>query len=84
MTTNTSESLSKINFILNKPSNWLPWFFVIQDTTKTNKVWQYIDLLKKKDELLKLEPPKQPIPADVLPAATLIAKLDPNQLIAYN
>jgi len=58
MTTNINKSLSKINLILNKPSNWLPWFFVIQDTAKTNKVWQYINPLKKKDELLKLEPPK--------------------------
>ena len=37
-----------------------------------------------KDELPKLGPPHRPVPADVLPNATSIAKLDPNQLIAYN
>ena len=84
MTTNTSESSSKINLILDKPSDWLPWFFVIQDTAKTNKVWEYIDPSKKKDELPKLEPPKRPTPADVLPAATSIAQLDQTQLTAYN
>ena len=39
---------------------------------------QYINLSKMKDKLLKLEPLKQPTPTDVLPAAILIAKLDPN------
>ncbi|OCL00786.1 uncharacterized protein K441DRAFT_531505, partial [Cenococcum geophilum 1.58] len=60
------------------------WFFIIQDTAKTNEVWQYIDPSKKKNELLKLEPLNRPIPTDVLPTAILIAKLDPNQLTAYN
>ena len=38
----------------------------------------------KKDELLKLELPHQPIPADVLPNAILIAQLDQIKLTAYN
>ena len=84
MTTNTNESLSKINLILDKPSDWIQWFFIIQDTAKTNRVWQYIDPSKKKDELPKLEPPRRPTPADVLPAATSIAQLDQTQLTAYN
>ena len=62
----------------------MQWFFIIQDTAKTNNVWQYIDPLKKKDELPKLQSPSRPILRDVLPTATLIAKLDPNQLITYN
>jgi len=80
----TTTSESKINVILNQPSDWMQWFFIIQDTAKTNKVWEYIDPLKKKDKLLKLESPSRPILRDVLPTAILIAKLDPNQLIAYN
>ena len=75
--------LFKINLILNKPSDWIQWFFIIQDTAKTNKVWQYIDP-SKKDELPNLEPPKRTTPADVLPTATSIAQLDQHQLTAYN
>jgi len=81
MTTSTE---SKINLILDKPSDWIQWFFIIQDTAKTNKVWQYIDPSKIKDKLPTLEPPKRPTPKDVLPTATSIANLDPNQLTAYN
>src|SRR6266550_3699994 len=81
MTTSTE---SKINLILNQPSDWIQWFFIIQDTAKTNKVWQYIDPSTKKDKLLKLEPPSRPTPRDVLPTATSIAKLDASQLTAYN
>ena len=80
----TTTSESKINVILNQPSDWLQWFFVIQDTAKINKVWQYIDPSKTKDELPKLEPPKRPTPKDVLPTATSIAQLDQIKLIAYN
>jgi len=79
-----NESHSKINLILDKPSDWIQWFFIVQDTAKTNKVWQYIDLSKKKDELLKLEPPNRPTPADALPTATSIAQLNQHQLTAYN
>ena len=49
MTTSTNESHSKINLILNKPSDWIQWFFIVQDTAKTNEVWQYIDPSKTKD-----------------------------------
>ena len=77
MATSTNESHLKINLILNKPSDWIQWFFIVQDTAETNKVWQYIDPSKKKDKLPKLEPPSQPILRDVLPTAISIAKLDP-------
>ena len=80
----TTSNESKINLILNQPSDWTQWFFIIQDTAKTNEVWQYIDPSLKKDKLPKLEPPSRPTPRDVLPTATSIAKLDPNQLITYN
>ena len=79
----TSNESSKINVIFDKPSDWIQWFFIIQDTAKTSKVWQYIDL-SKKDELPKLEPPSRPTPRDVLPTAVLIAQLDQHQLTAYN
>jgi len=52
--------------------------------SQTNEVWQYIDLSKKKDDLLKLELLSRPIPRDVLPTAILIIKLDLNQLTVYN
>ena len=81
MTTTTE---SKINVILDKPSDWLQWFFIIQDIAKTNEVWEYIDPATKKDDLPKLEPPKRPTPKDILPTATSIAQLDQHQLIAYN
>ena len=44
----------------------------------------YIDLFKKKDDLLKLELLSRPILRDILSTATSIAKLDLNQLTAYN
>jgi len=72
----TTTNESKVDLILDKPSNWIQWFFTIQDTAKTNKVWQYVDPAKKKDELPKLEPPKRPTPTDILPTATSIAQLD--------
>jgi len=81
MTTSTE---SKINLILDKPSDWIQWFFIIQDTAKTNKVWQYVDPSKKKGELPKLEPPNRPTPRDVLPTATSIAQLDQNQFAVYS
>jgi len=80
----TTTSESKINVILNQPSDWIQWFFIVQDTAETNKVWQYIDPSTKKDKLPKLEPPGRPTPRDILPNATSIAKLDASQLTAYN
>ena len=80
----TTTNESKVNLILDKLSDWLQWFFIIQDTAKTNKVWQYIDPSKKKDNLPTLEPPKRPTPKDVLPTATSIAQLNQHQLTAYN
>jgi len=52
--------------------------------SQTNKVWQYINLSKKKDNLLKLKLLSRPILRDVLPMAILIIKLDLNQLTVYN
>jgi hypothetical protein len=63
----TTSNESKVNLILNQPSDWTQWFFIIQDTAWTNKVWQYIDPSKTKDKLPKLEPPHRPTPKDVLP-----------------
>jgi hypothetical protein len=80
----TTTSESKINIILNQPSDWIQWFFIIQDTAKTNKVWQYIDPSKKKDKLPTLEPPKRPTPADVRPMATSITQLEQDQFAIYN
>ena len=79
----TTSNESKINLILNQPSDWTQWFFIIQDMAKTNEVWQYIDP-SAKDELPKLEPPHRPTPKDVLPTATSIGQLDQEQLTAYN
>jgi len=62
----------------------MQWFFIIQDTAKTNKVWQYINPLNKKDKLLKLKPLNQPILKDILPTATSIAQLDQIKLTIYN
>jgi len=74
----------KVNLILNEPSDWILWFFIIQDIAKTNKIWRYIDPSKKKDKLLTLEPPKRPIPADVRPMAILITQLEQDQFAIYN
>ena len=79
----TTTNESKVNLILNQPSNWTQWFFIILDTAKTNEVWEYIDPFKK-DKRLKLAQPSRPIPRDILPTATSIAKLDPSQLTVYN
>jgi hypothetical protein len=80
----TITSELKVNLILNQPSNWTQWFFIIQDTAKTNKVWQYINPSKKKDKLPTLEPLKQPTPADVQPMAILITQLEQDQFTVYN
>ena len=75
---------SKVNVILDKPSDWLQWFFIIQDIAKTNEVWEYIDPATKKDDLPKLEPPKRPTPKDILLTAILITQLDQNQFAIYS
>ena len=75
---------SKINFILNKLSNWIQWFFIIQDIVKTNKVWQHVGSDKKKDNIPILELPNWPTPADIHPMVTLIAQLDWDQFSVYN
>jgi hypothetical protein len=80
----TTTSESKVNLILSQPSDWTQWFFIVQDTAKTNKVWWYIDPSKKKDKLPTLEPPKRPTPADVRPLATLITHLEQDQFAIYN
>ena len=80
----TTTNESKVNLILDKPSDWIQWFFIIQDTAKTNKVWEYVDPAKEKDKLSILEEPKRPTPKDVLPTATSISELDRHQLTAYN
>ena len=49
-----------------------------------NKVWQYINPLKKKDKLLELKPLNRPTLASILPTAILISDLDQHQLTAYN
>ena len=74
----------KVNVILNKPSDWIQWFFIVQNTAKTNKVWEYVDPATKKDNIPVLEPPKRPTPKDVLSTATSISELDQHQLTAYN
>ena len=56
----TTTSESKVSLILSQPSDWTQWIFIVQDTAKTNEVWEYIDPSKKKDELPTLEPPKRP------------------------
>ena len=66
----------KVNVILNKLSDWLQWFFIVQNTAKTNKVWEYIDPAMKKDNFPTLEPLKRPTPKDVLPTTTLISELN--------
>ena len=80
----TTTNESKVNVILDKPSDWIPWFFVVQDSATNNKVWEYIDPSTEKDKLPKLEPPNRPTPASVLPTATSISDLDQHQLTAYN
>jgi hypothetical protein len=80
----TTTNESKVNLILNQPSDWTQWFFIIKDTAKNNKVWQYIDPSKKKDKLPTLELPKRPIPADVRPMAILITQLEQDQFAIYN
>ena len=75
---------SKVNLILDKPSDWIQWFFIVQNTAKTNKVWEYIDPVTKKANFPTLELPKQPILKDVLSTATLISVLNQHQLTAYN
>ena len=80
----TTTSESKVNLILSQPSDWIQWFFIVQDTAKTNEVWEYIDPLKKKDKLLTLELPKRPTPADVQPMAILITQLEQDQFAIYN
>ena len=80
----TTTAESKINLILDKPSDWIQWYFVIQDTAKNNEVWEYIDLSIKKDAFPKLGTPKQPTPADIHTTATTIAQPDQHQLTAYN
>ena len=79
----TTTSESKFNVILNQPSDWFQWFFIIQDTAKTNKVWEYIDPSKAKDKLPSLAPPKRPTPKDVLPTATSIAQLDQTHVTVH-
>jgi hypothetical protein len=80
----TTTSESKVNLILSQPSDWTQWFFIIQDTAKTNEVWKYIDPSKKKDKLLTLEPPKRPTAADVRPMAILLTQLEQDQFAIYN
>ena len=80
----TTTHESKVNVILDKPSDWTPWFLVIQNTATNNKVWQYIDPSKKTNKLPKLKPPKQPTPADVKPSTILIAQLEAAQFAVYN
>ena len=75
---------SKINLIFDKLSDWIQWYFVVQDTVKNNKVWKYIDLSKKKDKFLKLKLPNQPTSASVLSMTTSISNLNQHQLTAYN
>ena len=80
----TTTSESKVSLILSQPSDWTQWIFIVQDTAKTNEVWQYIDPSKKKDKLPTLEPPKRPKPADVRPLATSITHLEQDQFAVYN
>jgi hypothetical protein len=80
----TTTSESKVNLILSQPSDWTQWFFIIQDTAKTNEVWKYIDPSKKKDKLPTLEPPKRPTAADVRPMATSLTQLEQDQFAIYN
>src|SRR6266705_3457663 len=56
-------------------SDWIQWYFVVQDTAKNNEVWEYIDPSTKKDALPKLETPKRPTPADVRTTSTSVAYL---------
>jgi hypothetical protein len=53
VTTSTSSNLKAI--ILDKPSDWRPWLFVVKGLANTDKVWKYIDPdLSTEPELSKL------------------------------
>ena len=80
----TTTNKSKVNLILDKPSDWIQWFFIVQNTAKTNKVWEYVNPATKKDNISVLEPLKRPTPKDVLSTAISISELDQHQLTAYN
>jgi hypothetical protein len=54
----TTTNKLRANIILNKPSNWIQWFFIVQDTAENNKVWEYVDPSKEKADILMLKPPK--------------------------
>jgi hypothetical protein len=80
----TTTNELKANIILDKPSDWIQWFFVVQDTAENNEVWEYVDPSKEKADIPTLKPPKRPTPADVKPNATSITQLDQNQFALYN
>jgi hypothetical protein len=78
----STQSVQRINIILDKPSDWLPWLFVIKDLATQSDVWEYIDPSKTTVSTLTI--PERPHPQSVKPDATSIADLDDSQIPRWN
>jgi hypothetical protein len=79
-TTSTSSNSKAI--ILDKPSDWRPWLFVVKGLANTGKVWKYIDPdLPTEPELPKL--PELPSLTEVNASKATLSALDEKEKELY-
>ena len=68
-------TIQKIAIILNSSSNWEVWINMIRNQAKIANVWQFIDLLIKKENLPTLLKPTLPLSKNVNSVKILISDL---------
>jgi hypothetical protein len=73
-------TVQKHEIILNAPSDWEVWFDMIWNWAKIAKVWQFMDLSIKAEDLPILSRPTLPLLRDINPSKTLVIELTPAEL----
>ena len=71
------DSPTKTSVILDKPSDWDEWLFLIKEKAVTNDVWQYSNPTLREEPTLPSKPTR-PVPSDVKAGVTTIQDLTPD------
>jgi hypothetical protein len=74
----TTSIMTKAVVILDKPSDWDEWFFLVRSKTQDGDVEKFIDL-NSAIEPPQLREPAKPMPNDIKPTATSLTDLTSDQ-----
>ena len=83
MSLSSDPAVTKVTIILDKPSDWEPWFQLRREKAVVDDVWKYCDISKPKSELPQLIEPKKPQVSQVKADASEISQLNAAEIAMY-